>query len=153
MNNFGFMQSGAKFPVIVQKKVDAGETVTIHGSEKEVGTRVYLDSRIAAEALLFIIEKGAYHHKIGEVDEPHRYNIVGERVISNLELAETIARLMGKDLKYKFQDFHKDNPAHDIHYGLDGTKLEKLGFRPSKDLETTLGEVIKWQKENPEWIT
>ena len=152
MNNFGFMQSGSKFPVMVQKKVDAGEIVTIHGNEKEIGTRFYIDSRIAAEALLFIMNIGAYRHQLGQVDEPHRYNIVGEKAISNLELAQTIAKLMGKELKYTLQDFHADNPAHDIHYGLDGTKLAELGFKPSKDLETCLAEVIEWQKNNPEWI-
>ena len=152
MNNFGFMQSGSKFPVMIQKNVEAGAEVIIHGNKNEIGTRFYIDSRISAEAILFIIKLGAYHHKVGEVDEPHRYNIVGEKAISNLELAEIIAKLMDKPLKYKLQDFHKDNPAHDIHYGLDGTKLANLGFKPSKDLETCLAEVIRWQKNNPEWI-
>jgi len=152
MNNFGFMQSGSKFPVMVQKKVEAGEVVTIHGNESEIGTRFYIDSRISAEALLFIIGLGAYHHKIGVVDELNRYNIVGERAVSNLSLAQTIANLMGKPLKYELVDFHRDQPAHDIHYGLDGTKLASLGFKPSKNLETCLAEVIEWQKNNPEWI-
>ena len=152
MNNFGFMQSGSKFPVMVQKKLEAGEVVTIHGNENEIGTRFYIDSRISAEAIMFILGLGAHHHKIGEVDEPHRYNIVGEKAISNLELAQTIAKLMDKELTYKLQDFHADNPAHDIHYGLDGTKLAKLGFKPSKSLEKCLEEVIEWQTANPEWI-
>lgn len=152
MNNFGFMQSGSKFPVIVQKKIEKGEEVIIHGNEKEIGTRFYIDSRIVAEALLFIIDKGAYHHEIGVVDEPHRYNIVGEKAYSNLDLANVISKLMNKELKYKLQDFHSDNPAHDIHYGLDGNKLAELGFKPSKDIETCLKEVIDWQTNNPEWI-
>ena len=152
MNNFGFMQSDSKFPVVVQKKLEAGEVVTIHGNDKEIGTRFYIDSRIAAEALEFIINLGAYHHKLGEIDEPHRYNIVGEKAISNLELAQIIAKLMDKELKYEIVDFHTENAAHDIHYGLDGTKLKELGFKPSKDLETCLKEVIEWQKNNPEWM-
>jgi dTDP-glucose 4,6-dehydratase len=152
MNNMGFMQSSSKFPVIIQKAVEAGKEVTIHGNEKEIGTRFYIDSRIAAEAVEFIINLGAYHHKIGEVDEPYRYNIVGDRAYSNLELAQLIAKLMGKELKYVLQDFHKDNPAHDIHYGLDGSLLANAGWKPSKDFETCLGEIITWQQENKEWI-
>ena len=152
MNNFSTMQSSSKFPVIVQKKLEAGETITIHGSDKEIGTRFYIDSRMTAEALLHIINLGAYRHKVGEIDEPNRYNIVGERAYSNLELAQVIAKLMGKELKYELQDFHRDNPAHDIHYGLDGTKLENTGWKPSKSLEDCLAEVIKWQQENPEWL-
>lgn len=152
MNNFSTMQSSSKFPVIVQKKIEAGEVVTIHGNDKEIGTRFYLDSRIAAEALLHIMKLGAYHHKIGEIDEPHRYHIVGEKAYSNLELAQTIAKLMGKELKYKLQDFHAENPAHDIHYGLDGSKLARTGWMPSKSIERCLLEVITWQKNNPEWL-
>ena len=152
MNNFCFMQSGSKFPVIVQKKLEAGEEIEIHGNEKEIGTRFYLDSRMAAEALLHIIKLGAHQHKIGEIDEPARYNIVGERAYSNLELAQTIARLMNKELKYKLKDFHADNPGHDIHYGLDGSKLENAGWKPSKSLEECLKEVIEWQQKNLEWV-
>lgn len=152
MNNFGIMQSSSKFPVMVQKKLEKGETVIIHGNENEIGTRFYIDSRIVAEALLFIIAKGAYQHVIGAIDKPHRYNIVGQKALSNLELAQMIAKIMDKELLYELKDFHKDNPAHDIHYGLDGSKLEIAGFKPSKDLETCLAEVIKWQQENREWI-
>lgn len=153
MNNFGAMQSSSKFPVMVQKAVAAGDTVMIHGSEKEIGTRFYISSEISAEAILFIIEKGAYLHKMGELDEPLRYHIVGEKALSNLELAEIIAKIMGKELKYVLQDFHKDNPAHDIHYGLEDNKLWAAGWRPSKDLETCLEETVRWQEDNPEWIT
>lgn len=152
MNNAGFMQSSSKFPVIVQKKIEAGEVVTIHGNEKEIGTRFYIDSRVTAEALLFILSKGAYHHKTGELDEPLRYHIVGDRAYSNLELAQTIGKLMGKELKYEIVDFHKDQPAHDIHYGLEDNNLATAGWVPSKNFETSLKEIIAWQRENPEWI-
>lgn len=152
MNNFGFMQSDSKFPVIVQKKLEKGEEITIHGNDKEIGTRFYLDSRISAEAVLHILNLGAHHHVLGEIDEPKRYNIVGEKAYSNLELAQTIAKIMDKDLKYTLVDFHASNSAHDIHYGLSGEKLAQTGFIPSKDLETCLKEVIEWQNENKEWI-
>lgn len=152
MNNFGIMQSSSKFPVMVQKKLEAGEVVTIHGNKKEIGTRFYIDSRVVGEALIKIMRVPAHRHLLGIVDEPDRYNIVGDKALSNLELAETIAKLMGKELKYELQDFHKDNPAHDIHYGLDGSKLANLGFKPSYPLEACLAQVIEWQKQNPEWI-
>ena len=148
MNNFGFAQSASKFPVIIQNKIEKGETVTIHGNDKEIGTRFYIDSRDVADALLVILEKGAYHHKLGVIDDPLRYHIVGEKALSNLELAQTIANLMGRELKYELQDFHKDNPAHDIHYGLENNNLD---WKPQK-LEKRLKEVIDWQTKHKEWI-
>lgn len=152
MNNFSMMQSSAKFPVIVQKALEKDEIITIHGNKKEIGTRFYIDSRVVAEALLWILDKGAYQHKIGEIDKPLRYHIVGDNCWSNLELVEKIAKIMNKKAKYKLEDFHKDNPAHDIHYGLEDNNLRPNGWKPSKSTEQCLSEVIDWQSKNREWL-
>jgi dTDP-glucose 4,6-dehydratase len=152
MNNFGEMQSASKYPVIIQKKVEAGETVTIHGDPNgEPGSRFYIHSRNVADALLHIAKRGVKLHQSGEMDEPHRYHIVGERPLTNLELAETIAKLMGKELKYEYLDFHSANPAHDIHYGLQDNKLRPEWKQPLS-LEESLKSVIEWQQENKEWV-
>lgn len=153
MNNFAEMQSKNKFPVIIQKKVEAGDVVKIHGNENEIGTRFYIHSRNTADALLHIIRMGVKQHKVGEIDDPVRYNIVGDKCVSNLGLASIISGLMEKELKYELVDFHKDNPAHDIHYGLDGEKLKATGWVSPKSFEDSLKETIEWQKNNKEWIT
>jgi len=152
MNNFAEMQSPSKFPVIIQKAIEKGDVVKIHGNKKEIGTRFYIHSRNVADALLHIIKKGVYLHKIGEMDEPYRYHIVGEVCLSNLELAQKISELMGKELKYELVDFHKDNPAHDIHYGLQDNKLRASGWKQPKTFEESMKNTIKWQQNNNEWI-
>jgi dTDP-D-glucose 4,6-dehydratase len=153
MNNFGEMQSSSKFPVMVQKAVDKGDTVTIHGNDKEIGTRFYIHSRNAADALLFILQNLPPHqHDVGKNDKPDRYNIVGDVCLSNLELAQSIADIMGKELKYKLQDFHKDNPAHDIHYGLDGKKLQELGWKQPVAYRESMRRTIAWQGRHKEWL-
>jgi dTDP-glucose 4,6-dehydratase len=152
MNNFGEMQSSTKFPVMVQKKLDADEEVAIHGDGKEIGTRFYIHSRNVADALLFIIDKGAYRHEIGKLDEPLRYHIVGDECLSNLEMAQSIAKLMGKELKYRLVNFHKDNPAHDIHYGLQDNKLRISGWKQPLNFEDSMKKTIEWQQINKEWI-
>ena len=86
------------------------------------------------------------------IDRPDRYNIVGDAQLDNLELAKTIAKLMGKELKYIPEFFHESNPGHDLHYGLDGTKLKELGWKPPVDFETSLKNTIEWQQRNSEWI-
>lgn len=153
MNNFGEMQQDSKYPVMVQKMVEKGETVKVHGTPDNIGTRFYLHSRNHSDALLYIIQNLKPHmHESGAIDMPDRYNIVGDAQLTNLELAQKIAELMGKELKYELVDFHKDRPGHDIHYGLDGTKLKSLGWSAPVDFETSLKETIKWQQEHPEWI-
>lgn len=154
MNNFGEMQQSSKYPVIVQKKVEAGETIQVHtGGDGQIGTRFYLHSRNAADAVIYIIQNlPPYQHKPGMVDRPDRYNIVGDKQLSNLELAEVIARLLDKELKYELIDFHSKQPGHDAHYGLDGAKLHQAGWTPPVSFEDSLKSTIKWQQNNKKWI-
>lgn len=153
MNNYGEMQAPSKFPAMVQQQLERGEQVIIHGSEKEIGTRFYIHSRNAADALLYILKNLPPHkHQRGELDDPDRYHIVGDKALSNLELAQIIADLMGKNLDYKLEDFHANNPAHDIHYGLQDNKLRSHGWRSPFSLEDSLKEVIDWQQQHKEWL-
>src|SRR5690606_9971900 len=56
MNNFGEMQSPSKYPAMIQKKLEAGEPVEVHAAaDGQIGTRYYLHSRNAADAVLFIL--------------------------------------------------------------------------------------------------
>ena len=153
MNNFSEMQQGSKYPAMLQKWIEKGETVIVHGKEGDIGTRFYIHSRNKSDALLYILKNLPPHlHTSGEVDKPDRYNIVGDTQLDNLELAQTIARLMGKELKYKFVDFHTTRSGHDKHYGLDGTKLAQLGWKSPVPFEDSLKSTIDWQKANPEWL-
>lgn len=153
MNNFGETQAPSKFPAMVQQLVERGETVTIHGNDKEIGSRFYIHSRNVADQLLYILKKfPPTLHKVGELDDPDRYHLVGEKPLDNLELAQLIAKLMGKPLKYELVDFHKDNPAHDIDYGLQDNKLRPSGWEQPLSLEESLKNTIEWQQRNPEWL-
>lgn len=153
MNNFGEFQQPSKYPVIIQRAIMESETLTVHGTPHKVGTRYYIHSRNASDALLFILRNlPPYMHKAGEVDEPDRYNIVGDKQVDNLSLAQTIAELMGKELKYEYVDFHSTRPGHDLHYGLDGTKLKKKGWKSPLSFEESLKNTIDWQLEHHEWI-
>lgn len=154
MNNFAQFQGGSKYPVIIQKKLMADEEVEVHAaSDGQIGTRHYIHSRNTADAVLFIIKNlPPYKHQPGLVDKPDRYNIVGDAHLDNLELAKIIAKLMNKKLKYKLVDFHSSQPGHDLHYGLDGTKMAKLGWKSPISFEESMKATIDWQTENPEWI-
>lgn len=154
MNNFGEMQQSSKYPVIIQKKVKNDDLVSVHtASDGQIGTRYYLHSRNAADAVLFILQKTKpYLHQPGQTDKPDRYNIVGDAQVDNLELAQIIARLLNKELKYEKVDFHSKQPGHDLHYGLDGAKLHDLGWQAPIAFEESLKNTIEWQDRNKEWI-
>lgn len=153
MNNFGEMQSSAKFPVMIQKAIMNGNEVTIHAGDAGIGSRSYIHSRNASDALLFILKNLPPHKHVPETaDKPDRYNVAGDKQLDNLELAQTIADLMGKELKHKIVDFHHTRPGHDPHYGLTNTKLSNLGWKAPVSFEDSLKNTIEWQSEHKEWI-
>lgn len=154
MNNFGEMQAPTKFPAMIQNKLEKGEKIQIHASvDGNIGSRYYLHSRNAADAVLFIINNTEPKlHEPGYIDLPDRYNIVGDIRLNNLELAQKIADLMGKVLDYELVDFHTKNPGHDLNYGLDGTKLKELGWKAPLSFEESMKNTIEWQQRNKEWM-
>ncbi len=138
MNAFGEMQHEEKFIPKVIGKVLKGEMVHIHSypDKKKSGTRFYIHARNIAAAVLFLIENG----KIGE-----SYNITGEREVSNLEMAQFISKVVGKDLIYEMVDFHSSRPGHDLRYGLDGAKMEEMGWKLPVSFEESLEKTIRWE--------
>lgn len=154
MNNFGEMQAPSKYPAMIQTKIQNGEIIGVHAAKNgEVGTRYYLHSRNTSDAVLFILKNVPVHfHDSGEIDMPERLNIVGDKQISNLELPKIIGELMGIEPKYELRYFHDDNPGHDLHYGLDGSKLTSLGWKSPKTFEESMKKTIEWQQEHKEWM-
>lgn len=153
VNNFGEYQQASKFPVIIQKKIAKDEIVPIHGKEGEIGTRYYIHSRNAADAILFILKNVIpYMHQPNAVDKPERFNITSEDRLSNLELAQEIADAMGKELKYEFVDHHSTRPGHDKNYSLSGEKLKSLGWSQPHSFKQSLKNTVDWQREHEEWI-
>lgn len=155
MNNFASMQQPNKFPVMVQKAVLADKKVTVHAeSNGEIGSRSYIHSRNFADAILFLLQNTTPHmHVPLTCDMPDRYNIAGDVQLDNLELAQLIAKHMGKELQYEIVNSEVQRPGHDPHYSLDDTKIKTLGWKAPVDFNASLKDTIDWQNANPEWIT
>lgn len=145
MNVVSRMQHYEKFLPSTVRKVLLGETVLIHADKTKTipGSRFYIGADSVADAALFLMERG----------EPgEKYNIVGEREINNLELAKMIAGFVGKPLHYEMQNFHESRPGHDLRYALDGSKMEKMGWKPPQTIEQTIQSAVEWYLENPDWL-
>jgi len=153
MNIFGERQHFEKFIPSTIRKVVLGETVTIHSNKEgtKAGSRFYLHARNVGAALLFLVEKGECLDGSGTKG---KYNIVGEKEVDNLELAQFISEVVGGALHYEMVDFHSSRPGHDLRYALDGSLLKNLGFDYPKTFEDSLKKTIKWylEKENMNWL-
>jgi dTDP-glucose 4,6-dehydratase len=117
------------------KKDDSGEIV-------DISSRCWLHARNHADGLLFLLEHGIP----GE-----RYNITGEWG-SVKDIADKVASIVGKPLNYVFEDFHSFRPGHDMHYGLDGTKMKEMGWIPPFSLDESLKNTVEWSKKHPLWL-
>ena len=145
MNVFGERQHVEKFIPNTIKKILKKEKVLVHAykNKSESGTRFYIHARNVAAGVLFLLENGS----IGE-----KYHIVGEREVSNLEMAQMIADVMNMKLDYEMVDFHSDRPGHDLRYCLEDTKMHKLGWKLPLSFEKSLENTVNWTIRHQHWL-
>jgi len=154
MNVFGERQHPEKFIPMCIKKIRDGETVTIHSdkSKKIAGSRHYIHAEDVSEAILFLLN----NKTINEVDwggaKCPKFNIVGAEELTNLELAEIIAKSQNKKLHYEMVDFHSSRPGHDLRYALSGEKMKSLGWTPKIKIHSRIKQVVEWSLNNSSWI-
>lgn len=146
MNLIGERQHPEKFVPLVIRKVLNGETVQIHADpdKTRAGTRFYLHCRTFANALAWLITTdGAC---------PQKLHVCGEVELSNLELATTIADLVGKPLQYELVDFHSSRPGHDLRYAMNDAYIQLLGWRRPMGIMDSLKKTVEWYLDNPRWL-
>jgi len=165
MNIIGEWQDPEKFlPKIIQfvaqdKKnmpIYADKTKTLgnhfEGDEEwYIGSRVYLDARNKADALAFLANRKPARYSEGAT-QPDRWNICGDTELNNLELAQMVAKIMGKELDYQLIPSESARPGYDRRYALDGEKLRKAGWQMPIPFEETIERIVKWTMDNPHWL-
>jgi dTDP-glucose 4,6-dehydratase len=155
MNVIGERQNPEKYlPKIINSILD-NETLQIHGNREKTkaGKRHYIHARTVADAILFILNKTTELLDNNDASLG-KFNIVGEREYDNLELAQEVAKHMGKELKYELVDFHSSRPGHDLRYSLSGEKLKKMGWIHPLNIEKSIKKTIDWSLDpkNIRWL-
>ena len=124
----------------------------ISGAGGFVGHHVVEHLLVNTDALLFLAENEIPEERTENgYDLLPRYNVVGEEA-DNLEMAERLAAFAGKPLLWDPVDFHGSRPGHDLAYGLDGSKLAALGWKPPIPLWESLEKVTHWSLAHPQWL-
>lgn len=151
MNIFGERQHPEKFIPKVIKAILNAEKVIIHSNKDKTkaGSRMWIHARNVAAAVLFLLKKAETSN---EWYDPDKFNIVGEKEVDNLAMAQFIASILGLPLKYEMVDFHSSRPGHDLRYALNGEKMKKLGWSLPVDFEASLRKTIEWTLQNKKWI-
>lgn len=145
MNAFGERQHVEKFIPKCMRQILNGETVCIHANTSctDSGSRFYIHARNISSAVMFLIENGI----IGEL-----YNVTGEREVSNLEMAQIIAKELNREFSYEMVNFHESRPGHDLRYALNGQKLFDLGWKLPSNFDESLQKTIEWTLNNQNWL-
>lgn len=146
MNVFGERQHIEKYIPMCIRNILHKIPISIHSYPgcKQPGSRYYIYVKNVASAIYFLL----LHGSVGE-----KYNIPGQKEIDNYELPCIVANTLGyTDFAYEFIDFHSKRPGHDLRYGLDGTKIMELGWKPEGDIYEDLKKTIQWTLEHPQWL-
>lgn len=146
-NNYGPFHFPEKLIPVVILNALSGKSIPIYGKGDNVRDWLFVEDH--ADALLTVVQNG----KIGE-----SYNIGGENERTNLELVETICKIL--DQKHprnagNYSDlitFVSDRPGHDQRYAINPEKIRKeLGWRPSVTVEEGLERTVQWYLDNEPW--
>jgi len=156
MNVFGQRQHPEKFIPMCIRKINDGDTITIHSDASKTipGSRHYIHAADVADAMLFLLNLDPttkFARDYGDAKCP-KFNLVGKEEINNLDLANIIARAQGKPLNYEMVDFHSSRPGHDLRYSLSGDYMRSLGWEPKIALSERITQVVEWTLANERWL-
>ena len=146
-NNYGPYHFPEKLiPVVILNAIE-GKPIPIYGDGSNVRDWLYVEDH--ADALLLVATKG----ELGR-----SYNIGGENELTNLQLVETLCRILDRlrprenGSYYDSVTFVTDRPGHDARYAINPSRIrEELGWRPSLRVEEGLEKTVRWFLENENW--
>lgn len=152
-NNYGPYHFPEKLIPLVILNALAGKPLPIYGKGDQIRDWLYVEDH--AQALYKVITEG----KIGET-----YNIGGHNEKTNLEVVETICKILDELVPLNTQHSTlntsysalitnvTDRPGHDRRYAIDASKIEReLGWKPVENFETGLRKTIEWYLNNKNW--
>lgn len=145
-NNYGPYHFPEKLiPLIILNALE-GKPLPIYGKGDQIRDWLYVEDH--ARALYLVATQG----KVGET-----YNIGGHNELPNLEVVQTICRLLDElvPINNSYESlitYVADRPGHDRRYAIDASKIEQeLGWKPQETFESGIGKTVQWYLDNQQW--
>ena len=133
-NNYGPKQLPEKWIPVVITKALKNEKIPVYGDGQNVRDWLYVEDH--CRGIDHVLQFG----KPGEV-----YNIGGNNERTNLDIAKSILKRMGKP--ESLLEFVPDRLGHDRRYAIDASKLKReTGWEPLVPFEEGLRRTIDWYK-------
>ncbi len=105
--------------------------------EDGLQTRDFVSVHDIVQANLLVMEKSRADYEM--------FNVGTGRPVSIFEIARTLSKLYGKDLKPEIVNKFRSGDIR--HCFADISNIKKLGFRPTVSLEDGMRELVEWGKE------
>jgi dTDP-glucose 4,6-dehydratase len=146
-NNYGPYHFPEKLVPVIILRALAEKSLPIYGDGSNIRDWLYVEDH--ADALLLVLARG----EIGR-----SYNIGGENELTNLELVNTICKILNRLIPRSIGSyaelitFVKDRPGHDQRYAIDPSRIKnELGWQPSFTVEQGLEKTVQWYLDNKHW--
>lgn len=147
-NNYGPYQFPEKLiPLMIMNAID-GKQLPIYGRGENIRDWLYVTDHCEG------IMAAATNGRVGET-----YNIGGGAELANIEVVQTICRLVAEHTDKKADEilrlikFVSDRPGHDFRYAIDSTKIrQELSWQPKEDFESGIRKTVAWYLNNALWI-
>ncbi len=147
-NNYGPCHFPEKLIPLAILKALHGEPVPVYGTGENIRDWLYVEDH--ARALFLILSEG----RAGE-----SYNVGGNAERTNLDVAQSICRLLDEMLPESPHRPHSDlitfvtdRPGHDRRYAMDTAKIRRdLSWEPRESFDSGLSKTVSWYLANRWW--
>lgn len=145
-NNYGSYHFPEKLIPLVILNALEGKPLPVYGKGNQIRDWLFVEDH--ARALVLVALEG----RVGET-----YNIGGHNEKKNIEVVETICRILDevRPKRNSYRElitFVNDRPGHDMRYAIDASKIQKeLGWTPLETFETGIRKTVDWYLNNQEW--
>lgn len=137
-NNYGPFQYPEKLIPLTILRALKDEKISVYGNGENI--RDWLHVMDHCKAIDLVVHEGIS----GEI-----YNVGGNNEWQNIEIVKIILQSLGKS--EELITFVRDRLGHDKRYGIDATKLQRLGWKPKYTFDKGISETIQWYLNNEDW--
>lgn len=147
-NNYGEFQHPSKLIPKALTKLLLSDLIPVYGDGLNVRDWIHADDHSRG------IELAMISGRPGEV-----YNFGADNELSNIGILYKVIeefyqnrKLSKKEIEQHFI-FVEDRKGHDRRYAVDSSKARReLGWRPQISFKDGIESLVKWAKNNPEWL-
>ncbi|APS35968.1 MULTISPECIES: dTDP-glucose 4,6-dehydratase [Serratia] len=149
-NNYGPYHFPEKLIPLTILNALEGKPLPVYGDGAQIRDWLHVEDH--ARALYKVVTEG----EVGET-----YNIGGHNERKNIEVVQTICRLLdelapikpaGLNNYSELITFVTDRPGHDMRYAIDATKIDReLGWKPQETFDSGIRKTVEWYLANEIW--